>query len=87
MLLTEAERDLQLHAGEERGQGGRGGLGGGGELTQTAEVREEEKTSPEKSYMRFYQMFHSIKLYIMTNLHCKIHLKFKTVFLIRASNA
>ena len=62
MLLAEAERHLQLHAGEERGQGGRGGRAGGGELAPKVEVREEEKTSPDKSYMRFYQMFHCIKL-------------------------
>ena len=51
MLLTASERDLQLHAGEERGEGGSGGGGGGGELPQTVQVREEEKRGPDKSYM------------------------------------
>ena len=39
MLLTAAQRDLQLHAGEERGQGGRGAGGGGvGEHAKAVQI-------------------------------------------------
>ena len=38
MLLAASERDLQLHAGEERGQGGRGAGGGGGEHAEAVQI-------------------------------------------------